>query len=190
MSLTKRDIAERFARLPAEKQQGFLKVLRTQGIDFSRLPIVPAPAAERMPVSHAQARQWFLWQLDRESSAYHIPGGLRLSGPLDLGVLRSSLAALVSRHAGLRTVFTRRTDGQAEQVVLPALELDVPLVDLSGEAQAEHLAQAHAKSLVQAPFDLTAGPLLRVKVIRVGEREHVLVLVMHHIVSDGWSMGV
>ncbi|QSI32377.1 amino acid adenylation domain-containing protein [Variovorax sp. RKNM96] len=143
-----------------------------------------------LALSHAQARQWFLWQLAPSSIAYHIAGGFRLSGELAVDVLRSSFQGLVDRHESLRTVFRTRDDGLADQVIHAAWPLEVPLIDLSGldtglrEAQAE----AHAHKVHQTPFDLGIGPLLRVALIRLAPTEHVLVVVMHHIVSDGWSM--
>ena len=200
MKQNKRDIAERFARLPADKQQGFLKVLKAQGLDFSMFPIVPLPAAEEAEggngqegaaASYAQDRQWFLWRFDPASTAYHITGALRLEGALDIGALREAFGALVARHAALRTVFKAGPDGLARQMVLPRMPLDIPLIELdAASGDIESLAGEAALHVTQRPFDLTAGPLLRVAAIRLDAHRHVLVLVMHHIVSDGWSMQV
>ena len=192
MDTSKRDIAERFARLPAEKQIAFLEVLRRQGIDFARLPIVPASPAARARLSHAQARQWFLWRLDPASTAYHIPGALKLKGALDVQALRDSFAALVARHESLRTVFRPQEDGLAEQAVLPHMALDIPLAEPEGDtrtAREADIARA-ASQLAARPFDLSTGPLLRAALFRLADDEHVLAVVMHHIVSDGWSMQV
>ncbi|NDZ18109.1 non-ribosomal peptide synthetase [Variovorax sp. WS11] len=185
-----RQIAERFARLPAERKQGFLKSLREQGIDFSVLPIVPAPGGESQPASYAQARQWFLWKFDAASTAYHISGALRLEGELDADAVDAAFGALVARHAALRTRFEAQPDGMARQVAQPALALHIPRTDLRGlDAPArDAAAKAEALRITQTPFDLTAGPLLRVGLIRISELEHLLVIAMHHIVSDGWSM--
>ncbi len=98
MELNKRIIAERFSRLGWDKQRVFLDALRQQKIDFSKLPIVPRKSQESCELSYAQLRQWFLWRLDPQSSAYHITGALTLKGALDTEALRGSLAALVSRH--------------------------------------------------------------------------------------------
>ena len=169
--------------------------LRSRGTHRAKL-VVPVLSAERraapLPLSHAQQRQWFLWQLDPKGTAYHVSGAVRLSGALDVPALRAGVAGLVARHESLRTVFVDQGDGQAAQWILPSLALDVPLHDLRGmeadgrEARASQLAQ----SVNDVPFDLTRGPLLRAALIQVKDDEHILVLVMHHIVSDGASMQV
>ncbi|MGK6309829.1 amino acid adenylation domain-containing protein, partial [Variovorax sp. DT-64] len=134
--------------------------------------IVATPASQRAglsQLSHAQARQWFLWQLDRGSAAYHIAGALKLQGALDVDALRTSFHALVQRHESLRTVFRADAQGLAQPVVAPAPGLDIPLVDL-GECEAakrEGRAQQEARRLSQTPFDLGEGPLLRVGLIRL-----------------------
>ncbi|MFJ2995795.1 condensation domain-containing protein, partial [Pandoraea sp. NPDC087047] len=192
MEQRKQALAERFVALPAGKRQEFLAVLRRQGVDFGLLPIVPAPAEERLVLSAAQQRQWFLWQLDPQSAAYHIAGALRLRGHLDVGALEASFQALVARHESLRTVFRADANGLAEQVIHPAVTVRVPLMDLgSVPAQAR---DAHARDLAlrltREPFDLGSGPLLRVALLRLADDEHLLVVTMHHIVSDGWSMQI
>ncbi|MFG6449812.1 amino acid adenylation domain-containing protein [Roseateles sp. BYS180W] len=142
--------------------------------------------------SHAQARQWFLWQLDPRSSAYHVGGALRLTGQLDELALRDSFAALVARHEALRTVFRADPQGQVLQCVGDPGELEVPTLDLrelpasSREGRARH----EIARLLDTPFDLEAGPLLRVALLRMSGNERVLVVAMHHIVSDGWSMQI
>jgi amino acid adenylation domain-containing protein len=190
MDPKKRLLAERYAALPADKQKDFLDALRRQGVDFGLLPIVPAPRRGALPLSPAQQRQWFLWQLDRQGTAYHIPGALRLRGRLDIDALERSFDALVERHESLRTVFRADADGLAEPVIRPAARLAIALSDFSGLADAEAQAQQAAAALNQTPFDLEAGPLLRVALLRLDANDHVLVVVMHHIVSDGWSMQV
>ncbi|NVM79668.1 amino acid adenylation domain-containing protein [Duganella sp. SG902] len=148
--------------------------------------------ADSMPVSHAQDRLWFLWRLDPAGSAYHIAGTLMLRGVLEMPALRAAFDALVRRHASLRTVFEADAQGQARQRVLPALALELPLIDLSAEQEAprDEQAMAAADRVRRQPFDLTVGPLLRVAVIRTERNAYQLVLCMHHIVSDGWSMQV
>ncbi|HEX9987857.1 MAG TPA: amino acid adenylation domain-containing protein [Chloroflexia bacterium] len=157
----------------------------------------PAPPVQRMqrtgdlPLSFAQQRLWFLDQWMPASAAYTIPVVMRLDGPLDEDALKASINAIVGRHEALRTTFEVVGD-RPTQVIAPTLDVALPLVDLSslpGEArQAE--AQRRVREEAQRPFDLARGPLLRANLLRLGEREHLLVLVMHHIVSDGWSMGV
>ena len=196
MELDKHAIARRFAALAADKQQAFLAALARQGIDFARLPIVPRAPGVRAVLSHAQERQWFLWQLDPASTAYHITGALSLRGELDVQALRSALQALPSRHAGLRTVFKPLDDGLAEPVVSDDADLSFDLIDLAANdgrlagSVVPDEVRATADRIVATPFDLTQGPLLRAALIRVAPGEHVLVVVLHHIVSDGVSMQI
>ncbi|WP_211958843.1 condensation domain-containing protein, partial [Cupriavidus numazuensis] len=189
MDSKKRDIAQRFARLPADRQQAFLEALGKQGIDFGRLPIVPAPARDGgQPLSYAQSRQWFLWELEGGGSAYHITGALRLQGQLDVAAVRESFGAIVARHEALRTVFRANAEGLAEQWVMEAGAFQFSEIDLSDAADAEAEAGRVARELAETPFELGTGPLLRVGLLRLAAGEHVLVVVMHHIVSDGWSV--
>nr|WP_328821891.1 non-ribosomal peptide synthase/polyketide synthase [Pseudomonas carbonaria] len=142
---------------------------------------------ERLPLSYAQQRQWFLWQLEPGSAAYHVPAALRLKGALDLEALRRSFEALIDRHESLRTTF-RQEGEQAIQVVHPGMPFELSRDVLEdGSAQA---IQARVEAEIQALFDLERGPLLRVKLLRLAEDDHVLVLTLHHIVSDGWSMPI
>ena len=190
----RRALAERFTRLPAEKQRGFLQALKAQGIDFAMLPIVPAPLEAR-PLSFAQLRQWFLWTLDRTSTAYHLSGALTLEGEVDAAAMRDSFAALVARHESLRTTFHADAQGQVVQRVHAAGDIGFALemVDLREDEGSDALdtrTRAEVRRLVDTPFDLERGPLLRVALLREGARRQVLVVVMHHIVSDAWSMKV
>ncbi|HET6314002.1 MAG TPA: amino acid adenylation domain-containing protein, partial [Chloroflexia bacterium] len=157
----------------------------------------PAPPVQRvqhtgdLPLSFAQQRLWFLDQWMPASAAYNIPVVMRLNGPLHEDALKASINAIVGRHEALRTSFTVVGDRPA-QVIAPTLDVPVPLADLSGlPGEARQVeAQRRVKEEAQRPFDLARGPLLRANLLRLGEREHLLVLVMHHIVSDGWSMSV
>jgi len=186
MNSRSRDIAERFTRLPADKRSAFLALLREQGMAFDRLPIVPWPATgEPDPMSHAQARQWFLWRLDPAGTAYHIAGALRLRGRLDVAALRASFDALVERHESLRTVFDPLPDGLAQPRVLPGAAIGLVERDTDEASLAAELRRINA-----APFDLARGPLLRLALLRLSPQEHVLAVVMHHIVSDGASLQV
>ncbi|GKT25654.1 non-ribosomal peptide synthetase [Acidovorax sp. SUPP3334] len=189
-----RRIAERFSRLTAEQRRVVYQKIRAEGLSPSQFPILPREAAlqECCPLSYAQLRQWFLWQMDPQSTAYHISAALRLRGSLDPAAVRASFAALVERHEALRTVFRTAADGKVEQVIGSAALFDWSLTDLMNEAghAREDAARAEARRLCDTPFDLTAGPLLRVGLIRVDKVEHVMVVVMHHIVSDGVSLQV
>nr|WP_277991511.1 non-ribosomal peptide synthetase [Corallococcus macrosporus] len=144
-----------------------------------------------LPLSFAQERLWFIDQLQPNTAAYNIPAVLRMDGALDVEALRQAFEALVRRHESLRTTFHDAAEG-VRQVIHPAAPMDLPLVDLSaldaGEAQARALALARQEAL--RPFDLTRGPLLRVGLLRLSDTRHLLLMTMHHIVSDGGSMVV
>ncbi|RYZ35011.1 MAG: amino acid adenylation domain-containing protein, partial [Myxococcaceae bacterium] len=143
------------------------------------------------PLSFAQQRLWFLDQLQPGSAFYNLPAAVRLSGPLDVEALRRTFDELVRRHESLRTSFPVR-DGQPMQVVVPAAHSILESEDLAAlpVAEREADAQRRAQWESQRPFDLAQGPLFRAKLLRLSATEHVLVLVMHHTISDGWSMGV
>jgi amino acid adenylation domain-containing protein len=170
-----------------------VRQLQAQGPREQPAPI-PVLSAERrllpMPLSHAQERQWFLWQIDPRSAAYHVSGALRLTGAMNTDALRAALDDLVMRHESLRTVFSAAADGNAEQWIKPAGTLSLALTDLrSADAtkRDEQLAE-ETRRLKAEPFDLTQGPLLRAALIRTADDTHVLAVVMHHIISDGASM--
>ncbi len=185
-------LARRFIELPVEKRRVFLETLRGEGIDFSLFPI-PAgvSSAERDRLSYAQQRMWFLWHLEPQSGAYNLPSAVRLNGPLDRQALERAFASLVQRHETLRTVFPRGADDSLAQAPLQR-PLEVAFEDCSGLPEAEQEARLREEAQRESlqPFDLCEGPLLRVRLIRLGEERHVLLLTLHHIVSDGWSMNV
>ncbi len=143
------------------------------------------------PLSFAQQRLWFLDQLEPNRSVYNIPSAFRLKGRLDISSLERSLNEIVRRHEALRTTFSM-IDGEAVQVISPSLVISIPIVDLSdrSESAREHEARRLVHEEALTPFDLSQGPLLRVALVRLGDQDHVLLLTLHHIVSDGWSMGV
>lgn len=143
------------------------------------------------PASFGQRRLWLNEQKNPGRALYNIPYAVRATGPLDLEVFHRSVHEVVRRHESLRTHFVS-VDGDPQQAILAELDFDVPLTDLSSlspierEQEAQRLAQAD----ITAPFDMGAVPLWRLKLFRLQEQEHVILLVMHHIISDGWSMGV
>ena len=141
-----------------------------------------------LPLSFAQQRLWFLHQLEPESVAYNMPFGIRLSGELERQVLSKSLNELVRRHEVLRTHFVLKDSG-AVQVITAEVELKIKEIDLRGMAEAEREGEALRLGQEEAvqPFDLGRGSLVRVKLLQLAEQEHVLLVTMHHIVSDGWS---
>ncbi|MGH9179320.1 MAG: amino acid adenylation domain-containing protein, partial [Acidimicrobiales bacterium] len=144
-----------------------------------------------LALSFAQERLWFLDQLVPGNPFYNVAGAYRLLGPLDAGALRAAVEQVVNRHEVLRTTFPARA-GRPRQEIGPPGPVDVPLVDLSHLSAAE--AEAAARRLAGAgdrePFDLSRGPLVRWRLARLAEDHHVLLVTMHHIVSDGWSMNV
>lgn len=144
-----------------------------------------------LPMSFAQQRLWFLDRFEPNSAFYNISRAFRLTGTLDVSVLEASLNAIVLRHEALRTRF-EMVDAQPVQIITPSLVLPFEVRDLSGLPESERdeeVTRLLAEESSQ-PFDLEHGPLLRVKLLRRSEQAHMLLLTIHHIVSDGWSMGV
>ncbi|HEX9938624.1 MAG TPA: amino acid adenylation domain-containing protein, partial [Longimicrobium sp.] len=155
------------------------------------VPVVPVERTGTLPLSFAQERLWFLDRLEPGSATYNIPVAWRLAGALDERALERSLSEIVRRHEALRTVFAE-VDGSPVQVVAPFGGFTLPVDDLSGLAAADREVALRQRAGEEARrvFDLSAGPLFRAALLRLGEEDHVLLLSMHHIVSDGWSMGV
>ena len=168
-----------------------LEALRRTQPGLVAPPLLRVSREGELLLSFAQARLWFLEQLAPGSSTYNIPSAVRLTGSLDVAALKQSLNEIVERHETLRTTFGM-VNGEPIQVIAPVLVLTLPLVDLRDVPEATQQAEVErlAEESAQQPFDLAIGPLLRVKLLHLGEAEHVLLLTMHHIVSDGWSMGV
>ncbi|WP_241338758.1 non-ribosomal peptide synthase/polyketide synthase [Pseudomonas aeruginosa] len=184
-------VARRFITLPLDKRKLYLAKMQEEGVTPANLPIPEvASAFERIPLSYAQERQWFLWQMDPQSAAYNIPSALRLRGELDVEALSASLGAIVERHQSLRTVFVEdeQLDGFRQQV-LASVDVPVP-VTLAGDDDAQAQIRAFVESETQQPFDLRNGPLLRARLLRLAADDHVLTLTIHHVAADGWSMRV
>ncbi|QAT84065.1 tyrocidine synthase [Corallococcus coralloides] len=154
-------------------------------------PLRPASHEGAVPLSFAQQRLWFLDQLTPGDASYNIPTALRLTGRVDVESLRRAFEALVARHESLRTTFQEH-QGQATQHIHAPGAWALPLMDVSSlpEAQRESEARRRVAEDARQPFHLERGPLLRTALVRLGEEEHLLLVTMHHIVSDGWSMGV
>ncbi|WP_207254859.1 condensation domain-containing protein, partial [Pseudomonas sp. GP01-A14] len=146
---------------------------------------------EDLPQSLAQNRLWITWQLDPHSSAYTIPGALRLRGELDEDAVRATFQQLIQRHEALRTRFFER-DGQAFQRVDAKADFDLQVIDLSDLPAAER--EARAKQIredeARTQFDLEKGPLLWVTLVRLDDEDHQLLVTLHHIIADGWSLNV
>ncbi len=153
--------------------------------------IKPCKRTGPLPLSFAQQRLWFLDQLEPNNVAYNIATAVRLIGQLDLPALKQTFTELLRRHESLRTCFDI-AESQPVQVILESLPFDLPLSDLSNLVEIEREREAHrlTREETDAPFDLRRAPLLRGRLLRMAQDEHVLLLTMHHIVSDGWSIGV
>ena len=148
-------------------------------------PLEPVSRNEPLPVSFVQERLWFLEQMCSENCAYNVPIAFRLRGPLELGVFQKAFDQIVARHESLRTTFCL-TDGNLMQAISPAVSVKIAVEDLRDESQAQEQVDKEARLL----FDLARGPLIRAKLLRLGEADHIFVVVMHHIISDGWSLGI
>ncbi|HEX6100799.1 MAG TPA: amino acid adenylation domain-containing protein, partial [Thermoanaerobaculia bacterium] len=156
-------------------------------------PILPADRTryDRLPLSFAQERLWFLSQLAPDSAGYNIPRAVTIRGPLDIAQIEEAFNFIIARHENLRTVFPSE-EGHAYQKILETVDFKLARIDLSGwdgeirDAEARRLCQSEAAT----PFDLATGPLLRGMMITLAEDEHILMLTLHHIISDGWSNAV
>jgi amino acid adenylation domain-containing protein len=156
------------------------------------VPAIPSRnASEPCPLSFAQQRLWFLDQLEPGNPAYNMPVALRLSGRLCQGALEESLGEILRRHEALRTTF-RTIDGHPVQVVSPAQPVGLPVVELTGLSESDRQAEALRLASDEAvrPFDLESGPLFRATLLKLDSQEHMLLITVHHIVSDGWSTRV
>jgi len=159
-------------------------------------PIKSVSRELTIPLSFAQQRMWFLAQLDTQNTAYNLPAALRLTGSLDVEALRKSFETIIQRHEILRTSFTE-TDGNAQQIIHQVDRWELPVDELSviegktlsdDEKEAEAIREANHDRAHY--FPLTEWPLLKTRVLKLSETDHVLLANMHHIVSDGWSIGV
>ncbi|HYG08577.1 MAG TPA: condensation domain-containing protein, partial [Pyrinomonadaceae bacterium] len=154
-------------------------------------PIVSSPRVEGAPLSFAQSRMWFHYQMEPESALYNIAVAIRIKGALDAAALEESLQEIVRRHETLRTTFDTLND-QPVQIIAPEMPLPLPITDLSGLAPSERETEVRRLKKAEGarPFDFARGPLIRAGLLRLDANEHVLLLTMHHIISDGWSLGI
>lgn len=151
----------------------------------------PGDLTEGYPLSYAQERMWFFAQLEPKTAIYNIAAGLRLRGVLDSQALQNAFAALVGRHGALRTRFCQ-VDGEPRQFVEENVASPTARIDVSDLPPAIRLAAArrHAEEEARRPFDLEVAPLIRASLIRLSDRDHILLLTLHHIAADGWSIRV
>lgn len=185
------DLSARLAALSPEKRRLLERRLQTQGKNLPGDRITPRHESSRLPLSFAQQRLWFLEQLEPDRSFYNLPFTSRFTGHLTPSVIESALNEIVRRHETLRTRFVLE-NGEPVQLIEPELQIKLDVLDLQSvpEADREREAGIIATQEAMLPFDLEDGPLFRAKLLRLSPTDHFLVVTMHHIVSDGWSMGV
>ncbi len=182
--------AERLRRLPPAKRALLEKQLREKGIDLGNVEITRRPGPrEQFELSFAQERVWFLHEMEPESPAYHLSHSLRLPGDFDVAVLRRALSELARHHETLRTTFVT-VDGMPVQKVGPPCPVPLPVIDLRSLPEAHGEALRLGRGFTLRPFELARRPAWRVALLRVADDEHALLLCMHHIISDAWSLGV
>jgi amino acid adenylation domain-containing protein len=155
------------------------------------LPLKPAFRTDALPLSFAQQRLWFIDRLEPNSSAYNMPGAMKLYGQLDLRVLENTLLEIIRRHEALRTNFSSQ-DGQAIQVIHQSRDWQMTVVNLQQLPvnEQEEKIQQLVKAEAEKPFAIDTDSLIRATLLLAAETEQVLLLTMHHIVSDGWSIGI
>ncbi|MFJ9845111.1 amino acid adenylation domain-containing protein [Kitasatospora sp. NPDC101155] len=182
------ELIRKIQAMPAKRQRAVIALLTKRGVDLSALDIIPRlPRSQDqpLPLSFAQQRLWFLAQLEGTSAYYNVPMAMRLHGPLDRAAMRRALTGLVLRHEALRTRFEER-DGVPYQCIDDGTGFTVREQDVADPAQVAGICQQE----MLTPFDLAKDALIRALLLRVSETEHVLMVTMHHTVSDGWSVGV
>jgi len=186
-------ITQQLAALsPAKRSLLELRVMQKKRRGKTVGPAIPRLAErDSAPLSNSQQGLWVLNQLMPGESLYHTPTAVRLNGNLDVVALRKALDAIVARHDALRTTFVT-VEGTPRQVVAKSVSLDMPLIDLTERAETEREEQAQRLLQHEArkPFDLSQGPLIRSILLKLKDEEHILLVTMHHIVTDGWSMGI
>ena len=182
------DLNESIAKLSPTKRALMELRLGKAGL---QIPTGQRTDRGRAPLSFAQQRLWFLDQLEPGTAAYNVPRAIRLAGYLKVEILRQTLEEIMQRHESLRTTFMA-VDGTPLQVIGESAQVEMPVIDLSELSEREREAEAGELIRQEAtqPFDLAAGPIFRAKLVKLSEVEHVLLLTMHHITSDGWSKGV
>jgi amino acid adenylation domain-containing protein len=174
-----------------EALAAFIESGRHSSANKVQPPLKRIDRNQPLPVSFAQQRLWFLNQLEPESTAYNIPIALRITGELDVTALEQAFGDLIERHETLRTTFVTN-NGRPEQLISAPGKFVLSITDLSHVASSEREKEAQRLTAkeAQVPFDLSNGPLLRTLLIKLSDQDHVLLLTMHHIVSDAWSMGL
>lgn len=186
------DISTRIASLSFTKRALLELTLNEQAdaSNFFATPLIPHQLQRtKAPLSFAQQRLWFLDQLYPGNADYNLPQLLQLDGPLSIAALCDALNAVISRHEALRTTFAKQDD-EAQQYIASELLIELPLVDMRGHLDATNELQRQVDEEMSRPFDLSVGPLLRARLFCLSPQQHALLVIMHHIVSDGWSMEI
>ncbi|NBD17974.1 MAG: amino acid adenylation domain-containing protein [Cyanobacteria bacterium] len=188
------DISQRLANLSPEQRELLKRRLKqkgqSQGESSDKIPKRETDRA--LPLSFAQQRLWFLDRLEPDSPAYNLAAKVNIEGPLNVRAMEQTINAIIQRHEVWRTNFTANEQGQPRQIIASTRTIAIPLVDLGHlspfqqEWEVSRLATQQAKT----PFNLEQGPLLRATLLRLNPNKHIMVFTMHHIVSDGWSLGV
>ncbi len=188
----KDEISQRRSQLSVVKQTLLKKRLRGNFDSNAQLQLIHRRSQRgSAPLSFAQQRMWFLYQLEPNSAAYNQAASIHITGSLDLAVLEQSLNEIVRRHETLRTTFAI-AEGESVQIIAPTLTMTLPIIDLRQlpEVEREQEVQRRTTQEVQQLFDLEQGPLLRSIVLHLTETEYLLQVTMHHIITDGWTWGV
>jgi len=179
---------KRIAGLSPDKREWLEKRLEGRTIGRGH-GITPRPRTGNLPLSFSQQRLWFVSQMAPSSSFYNLNVAIRLAVYFDPPILERTLNEIVRRHESLRTTFGVM-DGQAVQVIAPALVIRLREVDLRSNPERESEAMRLATEEAIQPFDLTRGPLIRASLLEMGEADSILLVTLHHIISDGWSVNV
>ena len=189
--MRERALGKRMASLSPEKRELLERLLRDGGLSGD-VPVVPRASTSTPPaLSFAQQRLWLLDQLEPGSTSFNICSAFRLGGRLDRVALERSLNEIVRRHEALRTTFTL-VAGKPVQVIAPVLSIPLPAREIPGGTEEQRAAalQSAIRDEAERSFDLARGPLLRTVLLPLAPDDHVLVLTVHHVVYDGWSVGV
>ncbi|MCW3466345.1 non-ribosomal peptide synthetase [Chitinophaga nivalis] len=180
---------ELIAQLKAAKHELVAYLKASMELQLTASPILPVPVQERYPASNAQKRIWLLSQFEGGTAAYNIVTSLYLKGTVIAGNLDKAFNSVVQRHESLRTVFIA-TDGEPQQVILEEMAFAIAYEDYRQQADVKSAIQTAVEQLAAAPMDLEKGPLIKVQLFRLSDDEYAMVFSVHHIISDGWSVGV
>jgi len=172
--------------LTPQKRKLLQQLIKKEGLDGPDTSTITRRQTQSpIPLSFAQQRLWFLDQLEPGNSVYNIPIACRITGPFQISLFQRSIDDIIHRHEILRTI-VRKSNGVPEQLIKQHTTLPINVIDLTDTPDAEKKCQIRERIIIEGkkPFDLSHGPLIRISVIRLGVKEHILIIVMHHIISD------